>query len=91
LLFKTRNFPRLRLSKSSTSIFLSTLVARGSVSFAFGKFCPELRKNALIISQSYSCDFALYMIKSVSVTYASNGTERSHSVVIESWDNIVQN
>jgi hypothetical protein len=27
--------------------------------------CPELRKNALLISQSYLSNFALYMIKSV--------------------------
>ena len=28
-----------------------------------GNVCPELRKNALLISQSYFSNFAFYMIK----------------------------
>jgi hypothetical protein len=46
LLFKTRNFPRLRLSQSGTSNFALK---------------SELRKNALIISQSHLSNFSLYM------------------------------
>jgi hypothetical protein len=30
--------------------------------FRLKKFCPELRKNALFISQSYESNFALYII-----------------------------
>ena len=54
LLFKTRNFPRLRLSQSGTNNFA----------------LAELRKNALIISQSYLSNFALYRSFSSDVTAA---------------------
>ena len=46
------------LNTSAGGIFLHLTYQLGS-----RNFCPELRKNALLISKSYFSNFALHMIK----------------------------
>ena len=38
------------------------LIFSASPPIRLKKFCPELRKNALLIGQSYASNFALYII-----------------------------
>ena len=42
-------------------------------------FCPELRKNALLISQSHFSNFTLHMIKNI-IIYIIYSVRRLHSL-----------